>query len=101
LKATFYLPIVDNDGHSLAAEVAMVEDACYFAFNGWTFVGYFKGAWKMESGQRSIDTSAVYQVVLETDQLEKLKKILADFKAKTTQEALYLEVTSQVDVYFI
>ncbi len=50
VKATFYLPLHDNDGRDLYAEIQAVEDECFVAFGVWTQVGFFKGAWRMESG---------------------------------------------------
>jgi hypothetical protein len=43
VKATFYLPLKDNDGRSLTAEISAVEDACFEAFGAWTLTGYFQG----------------------------------------------------------
>jgi len=101
LKATFYLPLKDNDGRDLSAEIAEVEDRCFLLFDGWTLVGYFKGAWRMQTGAQSIDTSAVYHVILEEKQLQALEDLLRDFKAKARQEAIYLEIEHQVDVRFL
>ena len=100
-KATFYLPVKDNDGRDLTTHIVEVERECFAAFGGWTQSGYFKGAWRMGSGQQHVDTSAVYAVVLRSDQIEKLEQILLRFKAKTTQEKIYLEIEHNVDVRFL
>jgi len=39
VKATFCLPLKDNDGRTLAAEIGLVEDACFEAFGAWTLTG--------------------------------------------------------------
>lgn len=91
VKATFYLPLQDNDGRDLHAEIQAVEDECFVAFGVWTQVGFFKGAWRMESGLKQVDTHAVYTIVLKKSQLGEMEAILLRFKAKTTQEAIYLE----------
>ena len=101
VKATFYLPLADNDGRNLAAEISDVEDRCYELFGAWTAAGFFKGAWRMGTGQRRIDTSAVYVVVIEEAQVKLLVELLREFKSRTTQEAIYLEVERDVDVRFI
>jgi hypothetical protein len=100
VKATFYLPLNDNDGRDLTAEIQIAEDECFIAFGAWTQVGFFKGAWRMESGLRQVDTHAVYTIVFEKSQLPELEAILKRFKAKTTQEAIYLE-TGPVTIRFI
>jgi len=101
VKATFYLPVRDNDGRDLTAEIEEVERQCFVAFGGWTLSGYFKGTWRMADGACQVDTSAVYMVVLEATQLGELERILLAFKGRTTQEKLYLEVSHHVDVRFL
>ena len=101
VKATFYLPLKDNDGRDLSEEIAQVEEACYLAFGAWTLSGYFKGVWRMQSGEQKIDTSAVYTIVLPKNRIRALEAILKTFKAKTQQEAIYLEIEHDVDVRFL
>ena len=96
VKATFYLPVKDNGGRDLQAEIASVEDRCFEEFGGWTMSGYFRGTWRMQTGERALDTSAVYQVILEEMELVTLEKILLSFKANTNQEAIYFEVDRDV-----
>ena len=98
VKATFFLPLRDNDGRELNDEIGEVEDECFLAFGAWTFSGYFKGVWRMESGERRIDTSAAYVVILDESALQELEAILKRFKAKTVQEAIFLEVEHDVDL---
>lgn len=98
VKATFFLPLRDNDNRDLRREIEEVEDECFLAFGSWTLAGYFKGVWKMQDGEQRIDTSAAYMLILPKDQLEELEEILRRFKAKTTQEAIYLEVEHDVDL---
>lgn len=97
VKATFFLPLRDNDGRDLTGEIADVEDECFLEFGAWTLAGYFKGAWRMTSGERKTDTSAAYMVILPDERLADLEEILHRFKAKTEQEAIYLEVEHDVD----
>ncbi len=101
VKATFFLPLKDNDERPLVAEISGIEDACYEAFGGWTLTGFFQGVWRMKSGERRMDTSAVYMIVLGEERLPDLEAILRAFKAKTQQEAILLEVERNVDVRFL
>ena len=101
VKATFYLPLKDNGGRSLAAEIGGVEDACYAAFGAWTLTGYFQGVWRMKTGERKMDTSAVYTIILAEERLPELEAVLRAFKARSRQESIFLEVERNVDVRFL
>ena len=101
VKATFFLPVRDNDGRDLSREIGDVEDECFLVFGAWTLAGHFKGVWRMEGGEQRIDTSAAYMVVLPEGQLDELIAILRRFKAGTTQEAIYLEVEHDVDLRLV
>ncbi len=100
-RPTFFLPLRDNDGRDLSSEIGDVEDECFLTFGAWTLSGHFKGVWRMESGERKIDTSAAYVLVINEDQTDELEEILRRFKAKTTQEAIYLEIERDIDLRLI
>lgn len=100
-KATFFLPLKDNDGRDLTNEIQTVEDECFVAFGAWTLTGYFKGIWRMDDGMAKTDISAVYMVVIADEDLSLLEAILRRFKAQTTQEAVFMEVIRGVDIRFI
>lgn len=55
----------------------------------------------MIDGSQSVDESSAYLVVLEEARLGELEQVLREFKEKTTQEAIYLEVQKDVEVRFI
>ncbi len=101
VKATFFLPLTDNDGRSLEAEIAAVEDECFLAFGAWTLSGYFKGAWRSDTGERQLDTSAAYTVLLPAERVPELEAILRRFKARTTQVAIYLELVQEIDLRYL
>ena len=101
MKAVFYLPLRDNDGRDLTTEAEAVKTELYVRFAGWTFLGYVKGAYRMIDGSQSLDEAASYLVVLEEVRLGELEQVLREFKEKTTQEAIYLEVQKDVEVRFI
>lgn len=101
IKCQFFLPIKDNDGRDLRAEIEAAENALFVAFGGWTLQGYVHGAYRMADDSRSLDTCAAYFVVIEESQLGVLEAILRDFRCRTEQECLYLEILRQVDVRFV
>jgi hypothetical protein len=101
VKALFYIPIKDNDGRDLAGEIADLQSELYQRFAGWTSQGYVKGAYRLADGTPSMDVSESYLVLLDEARLPELEQILRDFRAKTLQEAIYLEIQREVDVRFI
>jgi hypothetical protein len=101
VRAVFYLPLRDNDGRDLTAEAETVKAELFIRFAGWTFMGYVKGAFRMPDGSQALDESAAYMVVLDDARLGELEQVLRDFKSKTLQVAIYLEVQRDIDVRFI
>src|SRR5690348_4614618 len=101
VKALFYIPLRDTDGRRLVSETDDLEIELFLRFAGWTFLGDVKGAYKMADGTRALDESGAYFVVLDESRLGELEQALRDFKAKTQQESIYLEVQRDVDVRFI
>ena len=65
VKAVFYLPLRDNNGRRLAAEIDDVEMELFVRFVGWTHEGFVKGVWRMADGSRSVDESAAYSVAMD------------------------------------
>jgi hypothetical protein len=100
-KTTFFLPLLDNGGRDLATEHQEVRKQVYSLFDGWTFIGYVEGAFRMPDGTQSLDRSAAYVVVLEEGRIDELVAALRDFKSKTLQEAIYLEIQRGVEFRFV
>lgn len=73
----------------------------FVEFGGWTFQGYVRGAYRMAEGAQALDASAAYFVVLDEVRLPDLEAILLDFKSKTQQEAIYLEIRRDIDIRFL
>lgn len=101
VKALFYVPLKDNDGRELTAESEDLRTELYVRFVGWTFLGYVKGAYRMADGTQALDESGAYVVILDDSRLPELEQVLRDFKSKTLQAAIYLEIHRDVDVRFI
>ncbi len=55
----------------------------------------------MGDGTQALDESGACVVVLEEVRVLKLEQVLRDFKSKTLQEAIYLEIQRDVDIRFI
>lgn len=101
LKATFFLPMRDNDGRSLRAEICTVEDALLESFAGYTKTASVSGIFRMADGTKVKDRCHSYFLWIEEDELEKLKEIIRTFKAATTQEAIYFDVLYNANVDFL
>jgi hypothetical protein len=101
VKALFYIPLRDNDGRDLTAETEELKTELYIRFVGWTFLGYVKGAYRMADGSRAVDEHGAYMVVIDDSRVPEVEQVLRDFKGKTLQESIYLEIQRDVDVRFI
>ena len=101
VKLVFYLPLRDNDGRELRTEITDVELELVTRFNGWTFTGVVKGMYMMADKTPVHDESNAYAVVTDEDRVPEVESILRDFKARTTQEAIYFEVQYNTDVRFL
>lgn len=100
-KVSFLLPIADNDGRDLSQEIQEVEARCYELFGAWSLSGYFKGRYKMSTGEGPVDTSAAYFVYVEEEKVGDVERILADFKKRAKQEKVLMEVQHHVDLRMI
>lgn len=77
-KATFFLPLRDNDGRDLLAEHEVVRKAVYDLFDGWTFIGYFDGAYRMADGTQSLSSGAEGHSMATREQMEaEIRRLLA------------------------
>jgi hypothetical protein len=101
VKVVFYLPLKDNDGRSLKQDIEDLEMELYLHFVGWTSLGLVRGAYRMASGVRVIDTCEAYAVGLDPERISELEQVVQEFKRKTSQEAIYLEVHWNVEIRFI
>ena len=101
LKAVFFIPLRDNDGRDLTNEIDALETGLYATFVGWTLYGTVKGMYQMKDLKPAFDECNSYMAIMDESRLPELEELLRQFKSKTTQEAIYLEVQWDVDVRFI
>ena len=98
VKAIFLLPLKDNDGRDLKAEIDEVRDQLFDHFDGWTLEGTVLGAFRMPDGSQKIDACDKYMVFLDEVRLGEVEQVLLEFKAKTTQAAIYFEVQRNPEI---
>jgi hypothetical protein len=101
VKVVFFLPVRDNDGRDLTAEREAVEDDLFMIFVGWTFLGMVQGAYRMTDGTRSLDDHRAYVVMTDDSRIGEIEDVQRWFKAKTTQEAIYLEVQYNTEMRLV
>jgi hypothetical protein len=101
VKAVFFIPVRDNDGRHLRAEITALETGLYATFVGWTMTGTVKGMYQLSDRRPAYDICKAYMIVMDEERVPELESLLREFKAKTTQEAIYLEIQHDVDVRFI
>jgi hypothetical protein len=101
LKATFYLPLRDNDGTDLTAARDRVFRAVFDAFGHWTKAGTVRGAYRRPDGETTVDDFQVSSVVLAPERLPELERVFREFREGTTQESVYLEITPGVEVRLV
>ena len=73
IRATFYLPVKDNDGRDLKVDIEIVRLALFELFVGWTFLGYVEGAFMLSDGSQIIDDSEAYFVIMDCTFLDLLR----------------------------
>ena len=101
VKAVFYLPLRDNDGRELRAEIDEVELELVSRFGGWTLTGVGKGMYMMADKSPVHDVLNAYAVVTDDSRVPEIEGLLLAFKAKTTQEAIYFELQYNTTVRFL
>ena len=65
VKGLFYLPLRDNDGRDLRAEIEEARFELYLEFVGWTFLGLVNGTYQMKDGSQGYDEHEAYAVILD------------------------------------
>ena len=101
VKVTFYLPVKDNDGRDLNAEITAAHRELWMRFNAYTAEGRVRGSYLMSDGSEAQDVNEKYTLVLDESQLSAVEQVLRNFKEKTQQEKMYLEILYGVELRLI
>src|SRR5947209_3989871 len=101
VKATILLPVEDNDGRDLASEIEETRNQLYLVFRAYTSEGLVQGAYKMADGRQASDLLQEFILLVDESLLSALEEVIRGFKAKTTQEAMYLEIQHGVEFRLI
>src|SRR5262245_22827276 len=101
VKAILLLPVKDNDGRGLAAEIQEVRTRLWVAFAAYTDEGVVEGIFRMTDGSPALDNSRKITLFLDESAIAELEAILLDFKRQTIQEKMYLEIQHAVELRLI
>ena len=99
VKRTVVLPIRDNDGRRLTAELAECERELLRVAGGFTKTAS-SGAWVGAGGRTYRDRSRQYSIVLDPGSDAELVAMLPDWARRLRQEAIYTD-RAIVDVEFM
>jgi hypothetical protein len=97
-KVTILLPLSFNDGSLVPKDaLATMQDEIFLAFRGWTIVGEVEGAYQMQqTGAKRVERLLHVWVIVEEDELPRLKGLIAQFGSMLGQESMYFEVSDAV-----
>jgi len=101
VKATILLPVKDNDGRDLASEIEETRNQLYLVFRVYTNERQVRGAYEMADGRQASDLHQKFTLLLDESRLSALEEVIRSFKAKTIQEAMYLEIQHGVEFRLI
>ena len=86
VKATFFLPVRDNDGRSLRAGIQSVEDSLLFALKGYTRTKRLGGEIDPSDATPVGKQYLGYWVWIDEEKLDRLKEILLNFEPGSLQQ---------------
>jgi len=101
VKATFLLPVRDNDGRDLLPEIRRVRRGLWGRFHAYTIDGQAEGVYQMADGTQASDIHMKISLILDDSRLGEIEEVLLDFKTKTTQETIYLEIVRDVELRLV
>ena len=101
VKATFLLPVRDNDGRELISEIEETRSQLYMAFRAYTNEGFVHGSYEMPDGSEAADIHQKFTLLLDESRLHELEELIKGFKVKTIQETMYLEIQHGVELRLI
>jgi hypothetical protein len=99
VKATFLLRVKDNDGRDLLPEIRIARRGLWSRFNAYT--NEVEGVYMMADGSEANDVHKKITLIIDDARLRDLEEVLREFKAKTTQESIYLELLHSVELRLV
>lgn len=99
VKYVLLIPLTYNDKSKIKNDVKRrIFDDLYRLANGYHIAGEVRGAYRMKSGKKQVDRSLQVWVVVEEQDENALKEMVAGFAELLEQESIFLErVNSTVE----
>ena len=99
VKYIILIPLTYNDGTQVPKPVLDDIEADLFAFaSGYTIAGTVKGAYRIQDGSKQVDDSVQVWVVVDEQDGDALRELVARIGTMLGQESMYLErMTSSVE----
>ena len=93
-KVILLLPLTFNDGSVVPQETFdAIFDELFVLCDGYTVAGEVRGAYRMQTGAKQVDSSVEVWVAVGADQLDELRRLVAGFGTMLGQETMYFERT--------
>jgi hypothetical protein len=92
VKFVLLLPLTYNDGSCIPKTVMdQIEDSLFALAGGYHIAGTGKGAYRMRNGAKQIDETLQIWVVVDEEDEQALRTLVADFGKMLDQETMYFE----------
>jgi len=93
-KVILLLPLTFNDGSVVPQETFdAIYDQLFILCDGYTVAGEVRGAYRMQTGAKQVDSSLEVWVAVDPDRLDELTRLVAGFGTLLGQETMYFERT--------
>ncbi|MEX0712809.1 MAG: hypothetical protein WD278_10695 [Pirellulales bacterium] len=94
VKYVLLVPLDYNDGTLVSEDMLThIEEELYLLAGGFTVAGEGRGAYRMKTGEKQVDRSLQFWVVVDEGQENALRELVSGFGAMLGQESMYLERT--------
>ncbi len=88
------LPLTFNDGSVVPQKTFdAIYDGLFILCDGYTIAGEVRGAYRMQTGAKQVDSSVEVWVAISSDRLDELRQLVAGFGTMLGQETMYFERT--------
>jgi hypothetical protein len=96
-EAIFLIPLTYNDGTRIPQDtIESIYDELFVAFAGWTVEGTVQGAYRMQTGEKRVESLVKVSVILDESQLPELEEMIARWAARLGQETILLKIADYI-----
>ncbi len=92
LTATFYFPVVDNDGNTLVGEVREFENFLATHYQGYSYLGKALGFWLDDGDEKHEEEHHIIEVSHKHLSLPFIGALAREIKRSARQKAVYFKI---------